>query len=93
MDNTVYLIQFNESVLFATKNITVAYHTIYNKCQADKHRLPEPYATVRRRLLAENKYVHEPALGYRYMIIERALIKKPIQRRLDLFNDTVVKQS
>lgn len=93
MSSTVYLLQFNESTLFATKNITVAYHTIYNRCKADKHSLPEPYATVRRRLLAENKYVHEPALGYKYQIIERAFLKKPVQHRIDLFTDTVVKQS
>jgi hypothetical protein len=93
MADTVYLLQFNDSTLFATKNITVAYHTMWNRCTADKHRVPEPYATVRRRLLAENKYVHEPALGYKYQIIQRAFLKKPIQHKIDLFNDTVVKQS
>jgi hypothetical protein len=93
MNDTLYVLQFNDSVLFGSKNLTVLYRSICNKCAADHHRMPEPYATCRRRLLAENKYVHEPALGYRYQIIERALIKKPIQHRMDLFKETTVKQS
>lgn len=93
MSSTVYLLQFNSETLFASVNLTVLWNSMYNKCAQDKFKLPDPYATARRRILAEGKYVHEPVLGYKYQIIERQLIRKPIQRKMDLFNETTVKQS
>ena len=93
MEATVYLLMFNGETMFASKNITVLWHSMYNRCVGDRHQLPEAYATVRRRILAENKYSHQAAPGIVYHIIERQLIRKPIQRKLDLFQNTVVKQS
>lgn len=93
MEATVYLLMFNYETMFASKNITVLWHSMYNRCVGDRHLLPEPYATVRRRILAENKYTHQAAPGIVYHIIERQLIRKAVQRKLDLFNNTVVKQS
>lgn len=93
MSDTVYLLQFNDEVLFASKSLTVLHHAMFNRCTLDKMEHPLPYATARRRILAEGKYVHEPRRGWVYQIIERQLVRKPIQRRLDLFKDTVVKQS
>ena len=55
--------------------------------------MPLPYATVRRAILRDQKYSHCASPGYNYHIIERQLIRKPVQRRADLFNDTVLKQS
>lgn len=89
----IFILQFNSETLYGSHNLTVLYRTICNRCHSDRHRMPEPYATVRRRLLAENKYIHEPVPGYAYKIIERQLIKKPIQQRLSLFQDSSVKQS
>lgn len=89
----ILILQFNSEVLFTSQSLTVLWRSIYNRCTSDGHRVPDPYATARRRLLAENKYIHEPVPGYRYTIIPRQLIKKPIQPKLNLFNDTVVKQS
>jgi len=93
MSEEVYLLQFNAETLFASRNITVLWHSLYNRCRSDAQRQPEPYHTVRRRILAEGKYVHEPVLGYKYQIISRQLIHKPVQHRLGLFEETVVKQS
>lgn len=93
MEATVYILQFNDEVLFASKNLTVLHTAMWNRCHADKMEHPLPYATARRRILAEGKYVHEPRRGWVYRIIERQLIRKPIQHRLGLFSDTVVKQS
>ena len=93
MSEEVYLLMFNSETLFASRNITVLHTSLFNRCKADGQRIPEAYYTVRRRILAEGKYVHEPVLGYKYQIILRQLIHKPVQHRLGLFNDTVVKQS
>ena len=93
MEATVYLLQFNSETLFASKNLTVLWHSMCIRAQHDVQELPLPYATVRRRILAEGKYIFEPRPGWQYKIIERQLIRKPIQRKMDLFKDTVVKQS
>ena len=92
MNPTVYVLLFNSEILFTSYNLTVLHRTICNRCASDGHRMPEQYATARRYLLAENKYVHEPVAGYTYKIIERQLIKKPVQHKLTLFSDTPLKQ-
>jgi hypothetical protein len=93
MEATVYLLTFNAETLFASKNLTVLHHSMCRRCQLDNMDLPLAYATVRRRILAEGKYIHEPRKGWEYRIIERTLIRKPIQHRIGLFQDTVSKQS
>lgn len=93
MEATVYLLQFNSETLFASKNITVLLASMVNRCKADLMQHPDNYTKVRRLILAEGKYVHEPRPGWKYLIIERQLIRKPVQHRLGLFDDTVVKQS
>ena len=85
MESTVYLLTFNSETLFASKNITVLWNTMSIRCATEHRDQPEPYHTVRRRILAEGKYTHEPQPGWRYQIIERQLLRKPVQRKLDLF--------
>lgn len=93
MDSEVYLLTFNREPLFASRNITVLWHAITNRCHTDKLEMPLPYATVRRRIMAEGKYIHEPRPGWRYEIIIRTLVKKSIQTRMRLEQDTEPKQS
>ncbi len=93
MEATVYILLFNSEVMFASKTITVLHASVLNQCQANKHALPEPYATVRRRILADSKYSHMAAPGYNFHIVVRSFLRKPIQHRLGFFKDTVVKQS
>ena len=93
MKEQVHLLIFNTEVLFASRNITVLLQSMYNRCVNDNHQVPLNYATVRRAILKDGKYSHCASPGYNYHIIERQLIRKPIQRRIDLFNDTVAKRS
>ena len=93
MEPQVYILTFNSEVLFASKNLTVLWHAMYNRCKADNMEPPLAYATARRRIMAEGKYIHEPRKGWEYRIIERQLIRKPVQHKLGLFKDTDVKQS
>lgn len=86
MQEEVYTLLFNTEILFHSRNITVLHGCMHNRCKADGHRVPESYHTVRRRILAEGKYVHEPVLGYTYSIIQRQLIHKPVQHKLGLFS-------
>lgn len=87
------MLLFNAEVLFASKNITVLLQSMHNRCEADQQDIPLPYATVRRKILADGKYSHKAGPGYNYHIVERKLIRKPVQHRIGLFKDTVVKQS
>lgn len=93
MRNQVYILTFNNEPLGVSKNITVLIKSMYARCAYDKMQAPLQYATVRRRIVAHGSYVHLPRLGWEYKIREMELIKKPIQHKLDLFQDTVVKQS
>lgn len=47
--------------------------------------MPDPYHYIRRRMLADSQYTHEPVPGYMYKIIERQVIRKPIQQKIGLF--------
>ena len=93
MKSQVYLLLFNAEVLFASKNITVLLQSMYNRCEMDNLQLPLPYATVRRAILKDGKYSHCGSPGYNYHIVERQLIRKPIQHRIGLFIETVGKRS
>ena len=86
MQEEVYTLMFNNEILFHSRNISVLHGSLSNRCKADGQPAPEPYHTCRRRLLAEGKYVHEAVLGYKYQIIIRQLIHKPVQHKLGLFN-------
>jgi hypothetical protein len=89
----VYLLLINQEVLLASRNITVLAHSLFNRCKADGASLPLPYYSIRRKILATGKYVHDSAIGIKYSIIERSLVKKPVQHRLTLFEDAEVKQT
>jgi len=93
MPSKIYILTFNSEPLAVSKNITVLMKTISHRCAYDKMNFPDPYATARRRILKHGVYVHLPRPGWEYKIKEMELVKKPIQHKMDLFNDTVVKQS
>lgn len=80
----IYLLQFNSEVLFPCRNIQTLWQMLYNRCKAEDKTTPDPYATVRRRIIADGKYVHVPAPGWEYRIIRRDLLKKTVQTRLPL---------
>ena len=89
----VYLLTFNSEVLFASKNITVLWMSLYRRCEHDRLETPIPYATVRRRIIEKGFYIHEPRKGWEYRILIRTLIRKPVQRQIGLFQDAMPKQS
>ena len=93
MKEQVLILLFNTEVLFPSRNLTVLLESMKNRCLNDNHQLPLNYATVRRAILKDGKYSHCASPGYNYHIIERQLLHKPVQRRIDLFNDTVGKRS
>jgi len=93
MSGSVFILQFNGEPLFPSKNITVLWHVMYNRCSADRMHLPLPYATVRRRLVTHGEYIHEPRPGWTYRIIERQLLKKPVQHKIGFIEETLSKQS
>lgn len=80
----IYLLQFNSEVLFPSKNIKTLWQMLWNRCRAELRDPPEPYATVRRRIISDGKYVHVPLPGWTYQIIARELLHKSVQTRLPL---------
>lgn len=92
MSATIYILQFNSEILLTSVNLTVLHSSMCNRCGYDCLAPPKPYHTVRRLILAEGKYVHEPMPGWAYRILEKPLAKKPLQYKHHLFNDTVEKQ-
>lgn len=89
----VYLLCFNTEVLFPSMNITTLWQVLRKRCEQDNMPIPTEYHTVRRRIVKTGKYEHEPRQGWKYVIIQRELLRKqPAQAKLP-FNDTVVKQS
>jgi len=91
MSTTTYILQFNGEVLWPSHNVKTLWHVLYNRCKAEVRDLPEPYATVRRRILADGKYIHSPLPGWTYQIIRRDMLLKPGQRRIKFIQDTGVK--
>ncbi len=84
MSKTIYLLQFNSEVLFPSHNIQTLWQMLWNRCKAETREAPLPYATVRRRIIADGQYIHTPLPGWTYKIIKRDLLRKPVQRRLPL---------
>lgn len=93
MAQETYLLIFNGEVLFAFTTLSVAHGAMVNRCVWEKNTAPAGYATVRRSILAEGKYIHQPKPGWVYVITTRQLIRKPIQRRLALGQGAEAKQS
>jgi hypothetical protein len=93
MATIIYLLQFNSEVLFPSKNIKTLHDVMCRRCAAEGRDLPEAYATVRRRIIADGVYKHVPLPGWEYKIIRRDLLHKPIQRKLPLEIEADVKQS
>lgn len=93
MAQVTYILMFNAEVLWPSHNIATLWHVLYNRCKAETREAPEPYATVRRRIMADGLYKHTPLPGWEYKIIRRDMLHKPGQRKLSFPKETQLKQS
>jgi hypothetical protein len=93
MSSTTYILQFNGEVLWPSHNVATLWHVLCNRCKLEGRDAPEPYQTVRRRIIAEGIYKHVPLPGWEYKIVQRDMLRKPGQRKLPFEKETSVKQS
>jgi len=84
MEQLTYILQFNDEVLYPSKNLKTIWQVMYNRCSREHVQVPDSYAVVRRRVLADGKYIHNSNPGWIYKIVQRNLLKKTAQLRMPL---------
>lgn len=86
-----YILSFNTEVLFPSYNIHTLHLVMCRRIAQEGGTMCEPYATVRRRILADGKYVHSSRPGWQYAIVQREMLKKSVQHKLPFDNPAVQK--
>ena len=90
----VYILIYNNNVQYASKDIRSLHGAMELMCSALPTNYPLSYVQVTRILNEKSFYIHTPAFGHQWQIIERELLytrrkKRPAVQRAEIKEENV----